>query len=101
MVRGFTENLEDTGVPALAHISHDSDSERPTKVAFRKHSIQTHFPKDGNCKICSRTKTHWRSSTSSRKVGGLITAGRKVLNKEGESRNNHRYAVVVQDLVTQ
>ena len=27
----FTENLEDTEVPAPAHISHDSDSERPQK----------------------------------------------------------------------
>ena len=32
---------------------------------------------------------------------GLITADRKVLSKEGESRNNHQYAVVVQDLATQ
>ena len=29
----FTENLEDTEVPAPAHLSHDSVSERPTKVA--------------------------------------------------------------------
>ena len=36
-------------------------------------------------------KTHRRSSSSSRRV----------LNEEGESRNNHRYAVVVQDLATQ
>ena len=32
---------------------------------------------------------------------GLITADHKVLSKEGESRNNHQYAVVVQDLATQ
>ena len=31
------------------------------------------------------------------KFGDLITADHKVLNGEGESRNNHRYAVVVQD----
>ena len=30
----------------------------------------------------------------------LVTADHKVLNKAGESRNNHRYAVVVQDLAT-
>ena len=35
------------------------------------------------------------------KFGDLITADHKVLNKEGESRNNHRYTVVVQDLATQ
>ena len=40
----FTENLEDTEVPATAHISHDSDSERPTKVASKRHRICAHFP---------------------------------------------------------
>ena len=33
--------------------------------------------------------------------GDLITADRKVLSDNCESRNNHRYAVVVQDLATQ
>ena len=31
-------------------------------------------------------------------VGDLITADHKVLSEESASRNNHRYAVVVQDL---
>ena len=31
----------------------------------------------------------------------LVTADHKVLNEGCESRNNHRYAVVVQDLATQ
>ena len=35
------------------------------------------------------------------KFGDLITADHKVLNEDGESRDNHRYAVVVQDLATQ
>ena len=35
------------------------------------------------------------------KFGDLITADRKVFNQGGESRNNHRFAVVVQDLATQ
>ena len=52
----FTENLEIAEVPASANISHDSDSERPTKVASRKHSIYTRFPKDQNCEVCKRTK---------------------------------------------
>ena len=34
-------------------------------------------------------------------VGDLITADHKVLSEGCESRNNHRYAIVVQDLVTQ
>ena len=33
--------------------------------------------------------------------GDLITTDHKVLNEGGESRNNHRYAVVVEDLATQ
>ena len=37
-------------------------------------------------------------STSS---GDLIAADHKVLNEGSESRNNHWYAVVVQDLATQ
>ena len=35
------------------------------------------------------------------KFGDVITANHEVLNEEGESRNNDRYAVVVQDLATQ
>ena len=34
-------------------------------------------------------------------VGDSITADHKVLGEGCESRNNHRYAVVVQDLATQ
>ena len=34
-------------------------------------------------------------------LGDLITADHKVLSGNCESRNNHRYAVVVQDLATQ
>ena len=33
--------------------------------------------------------------------GDLMTADHKVLSDNCESRNNHRYAVVVQDLATQ
>ena len=36
-----------------------------------------------------------------KKFGDLITADHKVLSENCESRNNHRYAVVVQDLATQ
>ena len=35
------------------------------------------------------------------KFGDLITADHKILSEESESRNNHRYAIVVQDLATQ
>ena len=36
-----------------------------------------------------------------KKFGDLITADHKILNEGSESQNNHRYAVVVQDLATQ
>ena len=48
-------------------------------------------------------KTHWRSRVVPRaeNFGDLIPADRKVLSEGCESRNNHRYAVVVQDLAAQ
>ena len=91
--------------------THFSDSERPTKVATksRKHSICSHFPKDRNCEVCLRTKMTrppCRRRTGEAlpravKFGDLITADLKVLNEGCESRDNHLYAVVVQDLATQ
>ena len=87
----------------------------PTRSAdLGKHSVETHIPKDRNSEICKRKnykgpvqKTQWRSRTSCRKFwraenfGDLITADHKVLSEGCESRNNHRYAIVVQDLATQ
>ena len=106
----FTDNLEDTEIPVPAHISRDSDSERRTKVASksRKHNIFIHFPKDRNCEVCLRTKMTrcpCRKSTGeavprAEKFGDLTTADHNVLSEEGESRHNHRYAIVVQDLTT-
>ena len=49
----------------------------------------------------SLQKTHLRSSTSSSKVWWLENGCSQGLNEDGESRNNHQYAVVVQDLATQ
>ena len=34
------------------------------------------------------------------KFGDLVTGDHKVLDKEGETRNNHRSALVVEDLAT-
>ena len=92
-----TDSLEDTEVPASAHRSQDSGPERPTKVGSksRKHSIFSHFPKDRDCEVRLRTKM-----TRAGEASDMITADHKVLNKGGESGNNHRYAVVVQDLAT-
>ena len=55
-LQDLTENLEIVETLAAAEISHDSDPERPIKVAPGKHSIITHCPKDRNCEVCKRTK---------------------------------------------
>ena len=109
-LQDFTDNLDSTDVHAPAHIAQDSDSEHPTKVVTksRKHSIYTHFPKDQNCEVCLRTKIKrapCRRRTGetlppAEKIGDFITADHKVLNEGCESRDNHRYAVVVQDLAS-
>ena len=96
--------------------SHASSSHEPSleptlarSADLGKHSVYTHFPQDRNCEICERTKIT-RAPCSRRigeavpraeKFGDLITADHKVLSEGCESRNNHRYAVVVQDLATQ
>ena len=75
-----------------------------------KHSVFNHFPKDRNCEICQRTKITTRPPCRRRNggaapreenFGDLITADHKVFSESCESRNNHQYAVVVQDLATQ
>ena len=71
-----------------------------------KHSVYTHFPEDRNCEICRRTnvtrapcrRRNGGTVPRAEKFGDLITADHKVLSDNCESRNNHRYAVVVQDL---
>ena len=43
-------------------------------------------------------KTQWREAVPrAENFGDLITADHKVLSDSCESRNNHRYAIVVQD----
>ena len=74
-----------------------------------KHSVNAHFPKDRNCEICKRTKItrapcrrrNGESVPRAANFDDLITADHKVPSDNCESRNNHRYAVVVQDLATQ
>ena len=47
-------------------------------------------------------KTHWGQAVlRAVNFGDLITADHKVLSDNCESRNSHRFAVVVQDLATQ
>ena len=111
----FRENLVDDRVPerrdSHASSSHEPSSEpSPTRIVdLGKHSVKNHFPEDRNCEICQRTKI--TRAPCRRRIGGavlraetvgdLMTADYKDLSESCESRNNHRYAVVVQDLATQ
>ena len=109
----FRESLVDERVPEHRD-SHASSSQEPSSELVRsvdlgKHSVYTHFPEDRNCEICQRTKI--TRAPRRRRNGGAVpraeifgdlkTADHKVLSENCESRNNHRYAVVVQDLATQ
>ena len=111
----FRGNLVDDRVPERRD-SHASSSHQPSleptptrSADLGKHSVQTHFHKVRNCEICQRTKI--TRAPCRRRIGGavphaenfgdLIKADHKVLSEGCESRNNHRYAIVVQDLATQ
>ena len=111
----FRENLVDDEIlvhgDSHASSSHEVSSEPIFKRRedLGKHSVYSHFPEDRSCEICQRTKI--TRAPCRRRNGGvvpraenfgdLITADHKVLSDNCESRNNHRYAVVVQDLATQ
>ena len=108
----FKHGLVDESVPEHRDASsscHELPSEPRAKVVPSKHNIFTHFPKDRNRDICLKTKIT-RASCRRRigtvvpreeNFGDLITADNKVLSKGCESRHNHQYAVVVQDLAAQ
>ena len=89
-----------------------SEPRRPDplpRVGSGKHNAFTHVPKDRNHEVCRRTnftRVPCRKRTSGHilcveKLGHLLTVDEKVHNEEWESRNRHRYAVLVQDLDTQ
>ena len=109
----FRENLVDDKVLERRD-SHASSSGglslEPTRsVYLGKHSVYTHLSKDRNCEICQRTtitrvpcrRRNGEAVPRAENFGDLITADDQVLSEDCESRNNHRYAVVVQDLATQ
>ena len=111
----FRENLVDDEIPlhggSRASSSHEVSLEPTTKRRedLGLHSVCTHFPKDRNCEICKRTKItrapcrrrNGEAVPRAANFGELLTADHKVQSDNCESRNNHRYAVVVQDLATQ
>ena len=112
----FRENVVDDEIPEHGDSHASSSHEVSLEPIFKrredlcKHSVYTHFPDDRNCEICQRTKI---TSVLCRRINGggavprdenfgdLITADHKVHSDYCECRNNHRYAVVVQDLATQ
>ena len=105
---GETQNKEVKTLPSHL-MNFEWKSRAKVEPGSGKHSEYTHCPKDPNCDICLKTKIT-RASCRRRAgtvvpraehFGDLITADHKVLSEESESRNNHRYAVVVQDLATQ
>ena len=111
----FRENLVDDEIPVHGDSHASSSHEASLEPIFKRredlgdHSVYTHFPKHRNCEICKRTQI--RRAPCRRRIcgavpraenfGDLITADHKVLSDNCESRNNHRYAIVVQDLATQ
>ena len=111
----FREILVDDEIPlqggSHTSSSHEASLEPTTKICedLGKHSVYTHFPEDRNCEICKRTKItratcrrrNGEAVPRAENFGDLITADHKVPSDNCESRNNHRYAVVVQDLATQ
>ena len=119
----FRENLVDESTSEeprgdlMQRSAHTSSSSHDSPMEPRAHvepgsgepSVFTHFPKDPNCEIRLKTKITRASGgrranavvPKAEHVGDFITADHKLLIEESESRNNHRYAVVVQDLATQ
>ena len=60
-----------------ASSSHESSLE-PTlarSVDLGKHSVYTHFPKDGNCEVRQRTKI--TRSPCRRRIGGVVPRAEK------------------------
>ena len=51
--------------------------------------------------MCSHTARRTEIVPRAEKFGALMTTDHKAPNEECQSRNSHRYAVIVQDLATQ
>ena len=92
--------------PQASHVNHFIGNFQENW--YRVSTVFSLFPNDRNCDIGQRTKiarTPCRKRTGNplfraEKFGDLLTADHKVLHEAYESRKNHRYAVVVQDLTT-
>ena len=77
----FRENLVDDEIPSQggshASSSHEFSLEPTTKRCedLGKHSVYTHFPKDGNGEICQRTKI--TRAPCRRRIGGAVNRAEK------------------------
>ena len=101
----FREILVDDEVPERRDSQASSSHEVSLEPTFKrredlgKHSVYTHFPQDRNFEIRKRTKI--TGAPCRKRNSEAVLADHKVLSDNCESRNNHRYAVVVQDSATQ
>ena len=104
------KNLTEQGVSFTA--AAESEIAREVKEKLRCFGVDydtRRLDTDRNCEICQRTKItrapcrrrNGGAILRAEMFGDLITAGHKVLSESRESRNNHRYAIVVQDLAAQ
>ena len=110
----FRETLVDDEIPECGDSHASSSHEVFLEPTFKrredlcKYSVYGHFLQDRTCEICQRTKITrapcrrriGRAVPRAENFGDLITADHKVLSENCESRNNHRYAIVVQYLAT-
>ena len=105
---GETLRLRLETLPVLL-MNHQGSREQKVEPGSGKHSVHTHFPKDPNCDFClkkkiTRASCRRRAGTVVPRAGhfgDMIRADHKILSEESESRNNLRYAEVVQDLAAQ
>ena len=89
-------------IPPPALTSEEPSSNKPGG----KHNFFSHLPKDPNCEVCRQmkiTRAPWIRHRPQRAetFGCISSADHKILNEETESRFQHRYSVVVQDLAIQ
>ena len=119
MVKEFTDTLVDIKINIFCEVTERELPEppRPDLLLYQpKHqrersTICSHtFPRNPNCELCKRTKITRAAGRRNSQMPHAprdqfrrcsCTAGHKILSKEGESRNNQRYAIVAQDLATQ
>ena len=95
----FSENLVDKSSPLEPRTNH-APKDRDTSSSSHEVPMESRA-KVGKHSIEKKQGLLVQSCPKRKFFGDLITTDHTVLSEESESRNNHRYAVVVQDLATQ